>query len=574
MSARNVRYRRIRSLCFLTGLALAVVAVAHAADGWLPPATVAVAGNDAGSVAVSMDSGGGAVAVWTGTSSDYLQTAVRPRGGPFGAPQLVTPPGRNPEVASAPSGAAFAVWESGPRADAVVMAAFRAAGDTFGPAQSLGHGFVPDIAVDGSGRAVAVWQGRDGIVRAAFATVNGAFGPPQDLGPGLRPRVAMNRAGVAAAAWSGSPTPHNIQAAISRAGGAFGAPEGVGDGFSVQVAIDGGGRVVVVWTKPQPIGSDTTVQAAIRPAGRSFGGIETLSPPTVVADYDDVAANDRGDVVAVWRVVPRGLPPFVQAATLSAGATVWEPRRDVPGAAGSTFVSTPRVAVGPQGTAFVVWPDRPNGVVASIRAPGGTFGEARVVGPGDGVSFARVAVDQLGDAIAVWSRRVVQAAWYDGAGVGAAPVASCTTLQLRVSVVFSAGRRGTAGGYIGFTNRGSAPCRLTGWPKVVAYGDAGKATTARHVRSTMLGPRPVVKGVPVVTLRRGERADAVFGVGDHPRAGRATCPRHYKRLRVTPPGNSRNVLLSAWLRRYGHYLPACTRVKVTMVVPASALHRG
>jgi len=77
-----------------------------------------------------------------------------------------------------------------------------------------------------------------------------------------------------------------------------------------------------------------------------------------------------------------------------------------------------------------------------------------------------------------------------------------------------------------------------------------------------------------VTLRQGERAEAVFDVGDNPGPGKTTCPPPYRHLRVTPPGNSRSVLVSAWLRSYGHYLPACTRIEVSMIVPASTLHRG
>jgi hypothetical protein len=185
-----------------------------------------------------------------------------------------------------------------------------------------------------------------------------------------------------------------------------------------------------------------------------------------------------------------------------------------------------------------------------------------------GVALAIVAVsmDSGGAAVAVGP--------HYGAGARAASVRTCQTSQLKVKVVFSAVAAGTAGGYIGFTNRASAPCRLTGWPKFVALTRAGASTTALHVRSTMFGPRPTIKGAPVVTLRHGERADAGFTGGDNPGPGKTTCPPPYRHLRVTPPGNSRSVLISAWLPSYGHYLPACTQIEVSMIVPGSALYRG
>jgi hypothetical protein len=150
----------------------------------------------------------------------------------------------------------------------------------------------------------------------------------------------------------------------------------------------------------------------------------------------------------------------------------------------------------------------------------------------------------------------------------------CTTSQLEIRLIHPGAAGGTAGGYIAFTNRASAPCRLTGWPTLVAVAASGKTTTAVHRRSTMFGPRPTIKGVPVVTLGYGRRADAVFTVGDRPGPGRATCPPPYRRLRVTPPGNSRSVLLSAWLSGYGHFLPACSAIEISFVVAASDLYHG
>jgi hypothetical protein len=63
----------------------------------------------------------------------------------------------------------------------------------------------------------------------------------------------------------------------------------------------------------------------------------------------------------------------------------------------------------------------------------------------------------------------------------------------------------------------------------------------------------------------------VFAGSDIPGAGHTRCPPPYSRLRVTPPGSSRSVVLSAWLPSLDAYLPACARLSVTMVVPASAL---
>ena len=148
---------------------------------------------------------------------------------------------------------------------------------------------------------------------------------------------------------------------------------------------------------------------------------------------------------------------------------------------------------------------------------------------------------------------------------------TCTTAQLKVRVSrWFVGLTHT-GGHVAFTNRGHATCRLTGWPSLVGVTGAGTAKAAVHVRSTWYGP--YAKGVPIVTLRRGQTAEAAFSGSDVPPPGRKTCSPPFRRLRVTPPGSSRAVQLSAWFPPLGRYLPGCARLEVSMVVrPSAFLH--
>jgi hypothetical protein len=94
---------------------------------------------------------------------------------------------------------------------------------------------------------------------------------------------------------------------------------------------------------------------------------------------------------------------------------------------------------------------------------------------------------------------------------------------------------------------------------------------AQRERTTMFGPSPNLRGIPVVTLRPGEEAEAVFAGGDNPGPGKRSCPLPYRYLRVRPPRGSGSVLLSAWLPYLDADLPSCTPISVTMVVPAAAL---
>jgi hypothetical protein len=82
-----------------------------------------------------------------------------------------------------------------------------------------------------------------------------------------------------------------------------------------------------------------------------------------------------------------------------------------------------------------------------------------------------------------------------------------------------------------------------------------------------------VRRIPVVTLRPGKRADAVFAGSDVSGVGESSCTQ-YRHLRVTAPGGTRSVLLSAWLSYLDASMPSCAGISVTMVVPTSALYHG
>ncbi len=114
------------------------------------------------------------------------------------------------------------------------------------------------------------------------------------------------------------------------------------------------------------------------------------------------------------------------------------------------------------------------------------------------------------------------------------------------------------------------PCRLSGWPRLVALTASGSAVPARHVVTTVFGPD--IQTAPQVTLAPHALAEAVFAGGESGGScGSGTLPT-YRSLRVTPPGNTRSTTVSAWLGAVGTYLPACGPVSVSPVVPSASLY--
>jgi hypothetical protein len=149
---------------------------------------------------------------------------------------------------------------------------------------------------------------------------------------------------------------------------------------------------------------------------------------------------------------------------------------------------------------------------------------------------------------------------------GPADVPVCPARQLRIRMVYGGPAAGTVGGVLGLTNQGREPCRLAGWPVLVALGPSGPATAARTLG--VFGG-PTLTRPPVVTLRPGAQAVAVLAVSDAPGPGMTSCPASYRRLRVTPPGRSHSSVISAWIPHSGAYLPACSRVWISPVIARS-----
>jgi Protein of unknown function (DUF4232) len=156
-------------------------------------------------------------------------------------------------------------------------------------------------------------------------------------------------------------------------------------------------------------------------------------------------------------------------------------------------------------------------------------------------------------------------------------LAACATTQLKVGITNTGALGGQAGGYLRFTNDGTTACRMHGWPAVVAVTAAGHATTLRHAQSTMYGAWQAPASLPVLTLKPGDSAYAVVAASDHPAGSAGHCPAPYVRLRVSPPGSSGSVAVSAWLPGAGSYLPSCTSItgsptgEVSAVTPLASL---
>jgi hypothetical protein len=422
----------------LTLSTLALAAPAAAAPTWLAPVDLSASGEDAGSPAGAMDSSGDVTAVWyrNDGANNIVQASVRQAGGAFGTPVDLSQTGVDafgPRVAMDPAGDAVAVWFRG----AVIQAAARPAGGSFGAAVDVsavgGNASFPQIAIDDAGEAVAVWYRFDGANNVAQAAIrlptNGVWQTPVDLSaPGkdaVNATVAMDPAGDAVAVWQRNDGSNQIvQGSYRPAGGDFGAPVDLSaagqNALRPQVAMDTAGDAVVVWHRSN--GTNTIVQASVRTAGGSFSAPVDLSAPGQDADAAQVAMDPGGDAIAIWER-SNGTNQIVQASVRPAGANFGAPT-DV--SLSSQSSDGPQIAMDQAGDATAVW----RCSSCSSTVVGGTYRPATsgiwqtpidLSVSGQSANSQELAMDQAGDATAVWLRLnganfIAQAAGFDFTG--------------------------------------------------------------------------------------------------------------------------------------------------------------
>ena len=152
-----------------------------------------------------------------------------------------------------------------------------------------------------------------------------------------------------------------------------------------------------------------------------------------------------------------------------------------------------------------------------------------------------------------------------------ASIEACVSSQLKISIIDTGALAGQAGGYLKFTNDSSTVCRMSSWPVVTGLTATGRATRLRSLQSTMFGAWHYTAPPPVVTLRPGDSAYAVVAADDHPAGGNTHCPAPYVGLRVSPPGDSGSVTISARLPGAGSYLPSCASADGSPTAGTSAM---
>jgi hypothetical protein len=289
-----------------------------------------------------------------------------------------------------------------------------------------------EVRSDAAGNTIAAWiqkVGSDCQARWALRPAGGSWSTPHPLAmadcaissAGSQVALAMNDAGAAVVAYTDGV---GIVAAFRPAGKSFGTPTSMdAQAIDPTASINDHGKVAVGWVKPSfGFGSPTPFEARIRPAGGTFGAVETVTAPgSDTATSPRIAVGPAGDVLAAWvQNHPLDLSHsnllFPTAYRPAAGHFPAAPTQTLDSFAARSGVGTtpdyaPDLAFDAAGQATVVWSHDTGSKVylrsAAKLVGADTFQPGQDVNPSDeGNSFMpRIAVERSANrAIVVWQQ--------------------------------------------------------------------------------------------------------------------------------------------------------------------------
>ncbi|MDH3202924.1 MAG: Ig-like domain-containing protein [Myxococcales bacterium] len=325
----------------------------------------------------------------------------------------------DPDVAVGPDGEAIAVWHQSDGDRNNIWANRFTPGVGWDTPELIesndaGGAFSAQVGADSNGNAIAVWAQSDGTRLNVFAnrfTPSEGWGTPElieadDGGTGA-PQLAVDPSGNAIAVWAQESVDFDAWANRFTPDEGWGTPElievDVGNVQNPDVAVDANGNAIAVWA--QSDGTRPNVFANRFTPSEGWGTAELIEANDPSAFMQQVAVGSSGDAIAVW---VDSSPTFRVWANRFTPDEGWGSAVFIENRPG--LVDFPQVVVDAKGNAVAVW-KQIDPVRASIWAnrltPSSGWGTAELIDTadaGDASGGAAVAVDPNGNAVAVWAQ--------------------------------------------------------------------------------------------------------------------------------------------------------------------------
>ncbi len=421
-----------------TSNAATLTVLAAVSKRWGTPQSLRTGGDQTTTTAeLAMDGSGNALVVWGQELSASLSRVDAwsnryTAGSGWGAAQVIeTNDASNtqqPQIAVDAAGNGLAVWAQSDGTRVSIWANRYVAGSGWGAAQLIetdnaGSAALPNVAVDGSGNALAVWSQSDGTRYNVWSnryTAGSGWGTAElietdNAGDAARisaPQIAFDGSGNALAVWEQTDgTRTNIWSNRYTAGGGWGTAQlietdNAGRARLPSLAIDGAGNALAVWE--QSDGTLSNIWANRYTMGSGWGSAQLIETDGagVGASEAYVGFDGSGNAMAVWTQRDAANKNYLQFNRYAAGVGWGTAATLAASPAGIPGPSSARFAFDSSGTVLAVWnaSDGTNNVVAFGRytVAGGWSVISAAGGSSAQALIPRIAVDANGDAVAVW----------------------------------------------------------------------------------------------------------------------------------------------------------------------------
>ncbi len=280
-----------------------------------------------------------------------------------------------PAIAVDSSGNAYAVWQDERNGHFDIYFSYRPADGIWeenvkvNDYTGLLHQVDPAIAVDSSGNAYAVWtdlrNNNDFDIYFSYRPADGSWGENvkvnQAGGMQAFPDIAVDPSGNAYAVWWDEHNNGDVYFSYRPADGSWGAEDRVNDdpGAATQgppaIAVDSSGNAYAVWHDRRNIGWD--IYFSYRPAGESWGeNVQVNDDTSWERDSPDIAVDSSGNAYAVWRDKRDGSYWDIYFSYRPAGES-WGTNMRVNDGPDWAVQHSPAIAVDASGNAYTIWQD-------------------------------------------------------------------------------------------------------------------------------------------------------------------------------------------------------------------------
>jgi len=271
---------------------------------------------------IAFDSSGNAIAVWEQRDGTYANRYVPGKG--WGTAALIDTDNagdaRHPQIAFDSSGNAIAVWHQWDGARYSIWANRYVPGKGWGTAELIetdnaGDARYPQIAIDSSGNAIAVWQQHDGKRYNIWANryVPGkGWGTAElivtdNVGGAGTPQIAFDSSGNAIAVWAqGDGIRANIWANRYVPGKGWGTAalietDNAGGAYNPQIAFDSSGNAIAVWQQFDGTRVNIYANRYVSGTGAWAGKALIETDDAGDAENPQIAFDSSGNAIAVWQ---------------------------------------------------------------------------------------------------------------------------------------------------------------------------------------------------------------------------------------------------------------------------------